>query len=330
MKTITCSGVCLFLSCVLLLSCAPSPEQYAGATATLMRAQNAATADALDNQIRATAAAGQANATATAVAVIVQATSTSIAQQALATQTAVPHNAGLTQSRAENENARSWTLTFFLLGIAVAAIVFSFAVGEWMQTRAKMVSPTRSGQMPAMWAQGTLTDPARMIGPSVTMPQRDLVWQIYRAVHYFKTGEMLALPEPKVHTTDAGATADQLLLAAQAAQATAATAAMFQPGNNNADRGARLELTRKAGLQDPWGRQITAPQTRVLVQGDSAIEIIAQQLGGQMPKELLEQQSAFPAPPTAVLPDSGSQTMTDEEWAGIQSPESAMRPTEDK
>jgi hypothetical protein len=278
-------------------ACAPSPESYASATATLMRAANLATQDAQMNDDIATAKAGEAYATATAVAIAAQATHTAIAWQARATETdwqvrvdatatAVPHNAALVATRAQTTQAFDWlgVLTGWVLLVLVIAMASSLHL--LIRHRVMQIPRNAAGQLPMVYREGVLIDPARMIGPALMMPRHPgLLWNLRRLMGYARTGQLEALPAPQFTLTDANASADQLLAAAQSAQMTAGIAAMFQPGMANVERQDRLRVAEHATQQNlplvPPPPSVPTP--RVIVQGNDAIETIARVMGDRLP-----------------------------------------------
>jgi len=281
-KTFAALGALAFALGLCLISCNPSPESLAAATATLMKANAIATTDALAYETQATRARMETHATATAI----------------------PLHLGVTSATASRDSVGVW---FVLLGASLAALVviaLGWAFVRMTNTRAGIVPRDASGQLPAFWNEQTqtLADPSRMIGPAITMPARaDALANVARAVHYLKTGEVLALERGHVETTDAGADSDHLLAAAQASLAATAMAAMFRPDNAESGRGAKIELLRKDGLQLPGGRgALTAPQTRVIVTGDSAIRTIAEQLGDRIPLPAPAQPPMIDAAPSTI------------------------------
>jgi hypothetical protein len=299
---------------MLLLSCAPSPESFAAATATVLRASNIATQDAQANNAVATAKAGESYATATAVAVSVQATNTAIAWQVRATETywqvsvdatatAVPHNAGLVATRTQTTQASQWLGVLTGLALLVVVVLLALSINLFVRNRAAQIPRNAAGQLPAFFQNGVLTDPARMIGPSIILPPHPgLLWNIRRFVTYARTGQLEALPAPHVTLTDANASPDQLLAVAQSAQLTAGIAAMFQPGISADERMERLHVAERAARQNlplaPTTPSIPTP--RVIVQGNDAIETIARVMGDRLPAldapSSIEIQSPMEAP----------------------------------
>jgi hypothetical protein len=291
---------CLILGCIgamLLMSCAPSPESYASATATILRASNIATQDAQANSAVATAKAGESYATATAVALSVQATSTSITWQARATETfwqvsvdatatAVPFNAPLAVTRTQTTQANQWLGVLMGLAFLVGVVMLVISINLFIRNRAAQIPRDATGQLPMVYRDGVFVDPARMIGPALVMPQNPgLLWNIRRLIVYARTGHLEALPPPHLTLTDANASPDQLLAAAQSAQLTAGIAAMFQPGISTDERMARLQVADRAVRQNlplaPTTPNIPTP--RVIVQGNDAIEAIARVMGDRLP-----------------------------------------------
>lgn len=230
----------------------PSPESFAAATATLMKAHALATLDALSAETQATRQRLDTHATATAI----------------------PLTLGVQAATATREAVSAWALLFGGALGACTLIALGWACVSLVRTRAHIIPRDGSGQLPAFWdaTTQTLADPSRMLGPAITLPARpDALANAARAVHYLKTGQVQPVERGRVETTDAGADADHLLAAAQASLATTATAAMFRPDNAERGRAAKIETLRE-GL--PWlggHGGPSAPQTRVIVTGDSAI-----------------------------------------------------------
>jgi hypothetical protein len=223
---------------------APSPEQYAAATATLMRAHAIATTDALQAHAQATRAAMDTYATATAIPMQLSVTASTTARDAVAV----------------------WVwMTLGALGLCGLVIII-FALGLLARTRARIVPRDASGQLPAFWDERTqtLADPSRMVGPAITLPRGD---------------DTLV----RVATTDAGADADHLLAAAQASLAATAVAAMFRPDNAERGRDQKLNITKSGTIPLQGMSMSSAPMTRVVVAGDSAVREIAAQLGDRIP-----------------------------------------------
>lgn len=289
--------LCVLLALGLLaISCNPSPESLAAATATLMKANAIATTDALTYETQATRQRMDTHATATAI----------------------PFALGVTSATASRDSVGVWVV---LLGGALGALVviaLGWAFVRMANTRAQSVPRDASGQLPAFWndATQTLTDPSRMIGPAITMPARpDTLANVARAVHYLQTGQVQPLERGRVETTDAGADSDHLLAAAQASLAATALAAMFRPDNAESGRAAKIEMFRKEGLPLPGGRgALTAPQTRVIVTGDSAIRAIAEQLGDRIPLPAPQTPPMIDAPPNsfAAVPPPPLESRDDE------------------
>jgi|GEM_PF-1099805 len=284
-KTFAALGALAFALGLCIISCAaptPSPESLAAATATLMKANAIATTDALTYETQATRASLETRATATAI----------------------PLHLGVTSATASRDSVGVW---FILFGASLAALVviaLGLAFVRMANTRAGIVPRDASGQLPAFWNESTqtLADPSRMVGSAITMPARaDALANVARAVHYLKTGEVLQLERGHVETTDAGADSDHLLAAAQSSLAATAMAAMFRPDNAKSGRESKIELLHKQGLPLPGGRgALTAPQTRVIVTGDSAIRAIAEQLGDRLPLPAPAQPPMIDAAPSTI------------------------------
>ena len=237
----------------------PQPENYAAATATVMRAQVEATRFTIETSATATVAAAYAE----------------------AQQTAIP-------TRVETDVRESQTRAWGLAGGIAIALLFSLALTTWMQTRAKIIPRDQTGQLPAILDGHTVAVPSRSLGAGFTMAHsRGRFWQI---LHRGQS------PDVPMQVSDGNADADHYLAIAQADQQTAAAAALMRPGNTRQDRSGRLELIKKEGTSDVWGRPLTAPQTRVIANGNDAIEIIAKMLGDKLPKEISQPEirSALP------------------------------------
>lgn len=276
-----------------------NPETFARATGVARAADLAQAATAQALEYSATQEAANSLATATAAAVQMQATGTALAGNAIAsataaeqianaTATAVPWQAPQAANQAQTTMVNRWTGAATL----VAGLIISFFLGlafvAFVQTRAKIVPRGPDGQLPAVLIGRTLTDPSRQIGPAVTMPpESGVLWNLARAVRYIKTGDLLPLPESRVQLTDGGADADHLLEAARIAGAVNVASATFRPDNADAGRKAKIELVQKQG-GGLFGAMASAPQTRVVITGDSAIEQIAKQLGDRLPPMLAQ------------------------------------------
>ncbi len=247
-------------------SIVPSPERYAAATATILRAQNLATQDAAYVQ---------------------------------AYQTAVPTRIAeeLAAQSASEQAANDWCIgglaMFVLVGLAVVVFIHS---------RSALVPRGKDGQLPGVRQGDAVTDMQRAIGPVVAVQNPSAVDQFWHLVKH------KPLPAPRITTSDAGADADHLLAIAQSANTVSATAAMFQGITSNADRKARVELTRREGTRDPstalrmypWSGQLTPATVRIVANGDDAIEIIAQHIGDALPASV---ETKAIEPPRTVMPD---------------------------
>lgn len=239
-------------------SIVPSPERYAAATATILRAQNLATQDAAYVQ---------------------------------AYQTAVPTRIAeeLAAQSASEQAANDWRIgglaMFVLVGLAVVVFIHS---------RSALVPRGKDGQLPGVRQGDAVTDMQRAIGPVVAVQHPSAVDQFWHLVKH------KPLPAPRITTSDAGADADHLLAIAQSANTVSATAAMFQGITSNADRKARVELTRREGTRDPWSGQLTPATVRIVANGDDAIEIIAQHIGDALPASV---ETKAIEPPLTVMPD---------------------------
>ncbi len=281
---------------------APSPEQYAAATATLMRANAIATSDSASNDARATAIFGESQATATVAWVGANATATAMAQSASATATIAPIVAGRidNQARASNVGDWVWLGVFGFLGVAIVALAFAFSA--MVRTRATMLPRARDGQMQPVLIHGTVVDPSRMIGPAMTAPQAP-GWmdQLARLLKWRKTGQLPAAPEPHALLTDGGADADHYLAAAESANQATTMAAMMRPDQGDAGRKTRLEIMTKQGGGLPLfggGASIT----RVVGMGDTAVDAFARAIAHDMGDRL--------APPATVNVLPGNDALT--------------------
>ena len=274
---------------------------------------------ALDNQSkesaineRATAAAGQAYATATGVALQAQATQTAVAISAnataaanafqatataraqeylvRATATAEPFNASIAATNATNDQARTWGGTSILCVFTFALLAFAIAGSGWLSARGKEIRRDASGQLPAVLIGGEIIDPARQLA-TVATPPPGPVWRIYRAVHLLKTGEWLSEPG---RPTELPSVAQRLALAENANQTTAIASLSSHPQS-------RTELKDKieiiGGLIAPRN---DVPSSRVIVQGDSALRLIAEGLRQKLLDEGRDV-SMLPAPESETL-----------------------------
>jgi len=259
-----------------LSACAPSPEQLALARQIDTSTQATATIAAINAKAQATIASGQAQATATSLMLGIQ-----------ATQTAAPFNSVAVGVTTATNATKQWAMA--LLGVVGGLLVLlcaGSAAAAWLRSRAMQMPRDKSGQLPGVLEDGVVTDPQRMIGPSIALPrQPDFLWQIARAVRYLRTGLVEPVPDPSFTLTDGGADADHLLAAAQSANWTTGMASMFRPDNAERGRRDKIEILKRDAGKGLLGSGFGAssPQTRVIVQGDSAIQEIARQLGQRLP-----------------------------------------------
>jgi len=274
-------------------ACSPSPEQYAAATATVMRAQNVATQDAYFAQATATVVAINSRATATAVAINARATETAVVWQAQATavhwdiavqatRTAVPYDAALVATRTDTENTKAWLGVISWVAVLGFGGLIILALRAIMMREARTIRRDTSGQLPVLMQEGVITNPARMLGSTVVAPRRDPLWHIYRAVRWLRTGELPALPAPQVVETDHGASPEHLLEVAREELRATAVAAMFQRGVSNADRRERIQLVQETG--GALGTTQPIPQrTQIVANGSDAVSIIMRMIRPQLP-----------------------------------------------
>ncbi len=289
----------LVIGLFVLVGCEPSPTELANAAdirartaateaAGTVRLNAQSTAYAAQQYATATSAADSAKATAVANEWQAKATDAAWTLSIQATQTAVPYLAGRDHAAATTEVAQRWTWTAALGSGVIVAFLMGLAFVMMVRTRARVIQRGADGQLPGVLIGKTLTDPSRQIGPSVTMPQSPgLLWNVARAVRYIGTGQLLPLPESRVQLTDGNADADHLLAAAAQASQVAMAAAVFRPDNAESGRRAKIELMQKQG-GGLFGAVASAPQTRVVITGDSAIEAIAKQLGDRLPPMLAQ------------------------------------------
>ncbi len=328
-------GASLFLL-LALIGCggglfAPSPEQYAAATATLMRANSLATVDTASNDAHSTAVFGEAQATATVASAGANATVVAFAQSAQATQTIAPIVTGRIQNQTNASNVGDWVWlgVFGFLGAAVVLVVFAFSA--LVRTRATMLPRSRDGQIQPVLIHSTVIDPQRMIGPTATAPQAP-GWmdQLARLLEWRKTGQLPAAPEPHALLSDGGADADHYLAAAESANQATATAALMRPDQADAARKQRLEImTKNAGPGLLGGGSSI---TRVVGVGDSAVDAFARAIAHDMGDHIVPAAPATVVDPALssgvnVLPGNDTTTprleptadagapVSDEEWA---------------
>lgn len=314
-RTVTFVFVLCVMGALFTLFCAPtpSPEQYAAATATVLRAYARATAEAYYNEslaqanyARQTASAGEAFATATAVAVSAEATRTAVALSAQATaaaaqwqlqatatpwaiaiqatRTAVPYDATLIATRTETENAKAWlgVGAFALILVSVALIVT--AIRAILIRESKTIRRDKSGQLPVLLQDGAVTNPARMLGSTVVV-RADPLTQLARVVTWLRTGTLPPPGAPLITETDHGASPEQLLDVARAELTATGLAAMFQPGLPSDERRERIRQMQDSGaLPHPT-------RTQIVVNGADAfravMDLIRPQLGATPPAPVL-------------------------------------------
>ncbi len=239
----------------------PKPEQYAAATATVQRA-----IDESERYKKET-----------------QATVTYLNERMKALPTQIP-------SEIESQNRTAQAISWFVTGGVGVVLLIGLAIAMFVYIRGQFVPRGKDGQMPVRAIGNATVDMHRAVGPAVAVQQpgvADRFWHIVRHT---------PLPESKIVTSDKNADASQLLAAVQSANAVSATAAMFQPGVSNVDRKSRVELTRKEGMADPWGRQLSPPSVRIVANGDDAIEIIARHIGDALPPAQPARMIESPAP----------------------------------
>jgi hypothetical protein len=246
-----------------------------------------ATSLASNSQGTATASAVQAESTRVSAAMQVSGTVAAIAQQIEATATAKPYQASVAAATANTQASNLYAVTAIFWGSGLVLVLVGFGVAALVRTRAHFVPRDASGQLPAFWDGKTLTDPARQLGPSVTMTNSpDALWKLARIVRYIRTGDVTPLPETRVQLTDGNADADHLLEAARVAGVVGVAAATFRPDNAERGRRAKIEMLHKSGSDRPLGIGVGSPITRVIVTGDSAIAEIAKQLGDRIPLQV--------------------------------------------
>lgn len=273
--------ILLCLGMMILTACSPSPESYAAATATVMRAQSVATQDALSAQATATAAQWHANGTATAIAWQAQATAVHWNIAVDATRTAVPYDAALVATRTDTENSKAWLGV--LTGVAALGLgaLILLAFRAILLREAKTIRRDKSGQLPVLIQEGAITNPARMLGSTVVAPRRDPLGQLARVVEWMRTGTLPQLPAPQIVETDHGASPDHLLEVARAELTATGVAAMFQPGVAPNDRHERIRLVQEASGVAP--QPAPSHRTQIVANGADAVRIIMGMIRPQLP-----------------------------------------------
>jgi hypothetical protein len=264
-------------------------EEAVQATSTAVSLQTTRTAaeisaKATETSLQATRMANDISAVATREA-IANAKRQSDADQAAA-QATVALSKAKSEVEAQPAQAKGLATAYFVgyIGAGVAVLVLlvglAFALTAFANTRARVVYPTKSGQMPLVITGNTVLEPNRQLGAGVIIPSKPgALWTVARVVHYLQTGEVLEVPEPQLGLSDGNATADHYLAAAKGASQVATAAAMFQP-TKDMPRETKIELlTSVTGLPG-----ITAPKTRVIATGSDAIRAIAGQLGDNIPQ----------------------------------------------
>jgi hypothetical protein len=266
MKAVGILGAAILVGVLALGACAPatsSPEDFARATVILDRS----------------------NALKTQEAVTWAGTATAISRQAIATATVQPAAIAAaisnTETQAASGNTREWIWVIAFAGVLAILGLIGLGGARWVRTRSDYITRDASGQLPAYVdaPSGVIVDPARMIGPAIALPRQtaDRLWHMRRIWKWLRHGKWEEMPEPKIQTTDNGATAEQLLIAAQAAQATTATAALMRPGHNNEERKARM------GVFEIFKREPTAlpapasdlPATRIVFDDPATLAVFA-------------------------------------------------------
>lgn len=285
---------------VLLLaaSCAPTPEEYAAATATLMAASNndanerlkysltvvaatesaryAPTLQAL--QVSGTASAIHAQQTQVAVAVfatvsIVNATATANQQMAQATATAVPHQAGLAHAEATTDAFKWWAAAVILIAGGSAALVrLSWHVGSLLKREAMTVRRDALGNAPVLVDGNQVRNPDLMVTPALTSErQADWLWQLYRLWRLMRAGEVLQNPGWTVQKNDEGVLPDSYAALAERNAQSRTMAAAMRPELNAQKKQERVRLLQK-GQRGPAGL-LGAPSVEVIANTDDAARV---------------------------------------------------------
>jgi len=293
-------GGLVALSFILLLasSCAPTPEEYAAATATLMAASNndanerlkysltvvaatesaryAPTLQAL--QVSGTASAIHAQQTQAAVAVfatvsMVNATATANQQMAQATATAVPHQAGLAHAGATTNTFKWWAIAVILIAGGCAALVrIGWHAGGLLKREAMTVRRDALGNAPVLVDGNQVRNPDLMVTPALTSErQADWLWQLYRLWRMMRAGEVLQNPGWTVQRNDEGVLSDSYAALAERNAAARTMAAAMRPELNAQKKQERVRLLQK-GQRGPAGL-LGAPSVEVIADTDDAARV---------------------------------------------------------
>ncbi len=288
-RSLTVIAAAILIGWVASVACAPatpSPEEYARATVILDRSNATKTLEAVAYAGTATAVFGQAKATATV--------------QPAAIAAAI----SLTETQSAASNTREWVWLLAFLGFLIIASMLGSGLALWVRTRASYVTRDATGQLPAYFdaQSGVITDTARMIGPALAFPRQstDRLWHLRRIWNWVRHGQWTDMPEPKIQTTDHDATPEQLLIAAQSAQATAATAALMRPGATAEERKARLGVFEnfKRGPTASPAQPPGLPAMRLVLDDPATLGALAEQVRRQEQSQPLSPS----APPLASVP----------------------------
>ncbi len=285
----------IVLAALLAVSCQPSPEQYAAATATLMAAQSEdrlrilavtgeaerlATREASDLMVRLTSAAAEVQAKQTQVAVavfatvsIVNATATANTQMAQATATAVPHQAGLAHAEATSDVFKGWAVAIVLAaGGSVALVRIAWHTGSLLKREAMTVRRDALGNAPVLVDGHQVRNPDLMVTPALTSErQADWLWQLYRLWRMARAGEVLQNPGWTVQKNDEGVLPDSYAQLAERNAQSRTMAAAMRPELNAQKKRERVRLLQK-GQRGPAGL-LGAPSVEVIADTDDAARV---------------------------------------------------------
>jgi hypothetical protein len=300
------SGLALFfgglaammLIMLMAVSCGPTPEQYAAATATLMAAQiedanerlrysltvAAATESALYAptvqalQVSGTVTALNVEQTRVAVAMtgtvsIMQATLVSVYQEAAATATAAPHQAGKSHAEATTNAFKWWAVAVILIAGGSAALVrLAWHTGSLLKREAMTVRRDALGNAPLLVDGNRITNPDVMVTPVLTTErQADWLWQLYRLWRLARSGEVLRNPGWTVEKNDEGVLPESYAALAERNAAARTMAAAMRPELDAKKKQERVRLLQK-GQRGPAGL-LGAPSVEVIANTEDAARV---------------------------------------------------------
>lgn len=244
---------------------APTPEQYAAATATAQRAA--------DESVR--------------YQIETQATATYVAKRIEALPTQIP-------TELDTENRNKQTASWWFAGIAISIVALLLVIVGVVRLQGQFVSRGEDGQAKIRAVGNTTVDTQAMIGPAVSVQEPDASDQFWHAV----IGK--PLPAPKIVTSDAGASSAHLLIARQSANQTTGISALMRGGLSEREREKRIKIVREDPVRGPDGTT-AIPGTTVVEGHGVAVDEICDHLGISLAPPTEPRQLTAPRDSDAVL-----------------------------